>query len=84
VHSERRRHGTRGVSPRRTPAVTEAERKKLEADLAGRKSSWWILRPSTATPQGSAAYQQTRENFEGRIKQVRREIAYMEAKLAAK
>jgi hypothetical protein len=65
--------------------MTEAERKKLEADLAGRKRFLVDLEAKlTGTPQGSAAYQQTRENFEGRIKQVRREIAYMEAKLAAK
>ena len=64
--------------------MTEAERKKLEAELAGKRGQLAQLEGVLGgTPHGGAAYQTTRGNMMGRIKQVRREIASVEEKLAA-
>jgi chromosome segregation ATPase len=69
---------------REDSAMIEAERKKLEEELARKKKSLADLEAQlTGAPQGGAQNMQTRENFKGRIKQIRRDIAHVQEKLAA-
>jgi hypothetical protein len=64
--------------------MTDAERKKLEDELTGKKKLLAELEARlTATPQGGPG-QQMRTNFKARIKQVRRDIAHVQQKLAAR
>ena len=63
--------------------MTEAERKKLEEELAGKKRFLADLEAKRiGAPQSGGQNQQTRDTFKGRIKQVRREIAHIQDKLA--
>jgi hypothetical protein len=64
--------------------MTDAEPKKLEDELTGKKKLLAELEARlTATPQGGTG-QQMRTNFKARIKQVRRDIAHVQQKLAAR